>query len=153
MKRREFLASSLAVGAAAAWAPASAMAAPILGTDATAAQQSGAAPAVAAGAATAAGLRVPSFSQEWFARLLNTSFRIHTPNGVSTDAELIAVENRDCCPKLHQYTVTFRLSEQIETGGLCIVEHAHEGRFHLFLDPALCVGATTECRAQFTQVA
>jgi hypothetical protein len=134
MKRRQFLANSLAAGAAAVFAPSAAF-----GTSAV-----GSAPAIAQ--------KTARFSRAWFEKLVNSDFRIETPDGSHIDAKLVAVSDRGSSSKHHQFSAVFRLPAAVKAGGLCWIDHPSAGRFQLHLDDSSSIGSMNLSQAQFNLV-
>ena len=101
MKRRDFLTSTVAAGAAA-----------MLATTATLAHEFGqhTASPEAAGAPG-------RFSREWFAQLVNTRFQIEMPGGEPVVAKLLTVEDRHHGKGLEQYAAIFRLEPDAHVDG------------------------------------
>jgi hypothetical protein len=134
MKRRKFLANSVIVGTAA-----------IVAGPRCAASVWTSRPAV--------GPHAPRFSRAWFEKLIDSRFRIETPDGRAIDGRLVAVRDRGSSAERHQFSAVFRLPDKVEAGGLCWIEHQSEGRFQLHLDQACRIGSTNLCQAQFNLVA
>jgi len=137
MKRREFLSSSMAAGAAALVTPTAALAGTRPGT-------------LDASATPMAGVVAPrSLSRAWFEKNLKSRFLIEADEGRPVQAVLVEIKDRAASECLDQFSVVFQTPAGAEVSGLRWLNHT-EGRFQLALDEPHHVGNAQMHEAQFS---
>jgi hypothetical protein len=145
MRRREFLARSVSVGAAGALVPAVAFAtvAPIVPVAPVAEL-----PAVPA--SPQAGSPAPRFSKAWFEALLGQDVVFHREGGAPVPGRLVAVSALPGSPRHQQFSVVFQVTGADAQGGLVETHHATAGRFPLFMSPCADGGTRLSWQAHFS---
>ena len=132
MRRREFLARSMSVGAAGALVPSVALEAATTGTT------------------PSAGASVHRFSRAWFESLLDQEFQFHQDGRTPTAARLVAVHALPGSDRHEQFSLAFRVASDDTQGGIFEAHHATAGRFPLMVSPCADHGSRLTWQAHFS---